>query len=31
MVNNGLTSYFAMWSDKETDAGFYLTHDSTLV
>ena len=31
MVNNGLTSYFAMWSDKETDAGFYLTHDSTFV
>ena len=31
MINNGLTSYFAMWSDKETDAGFYLTHDSTLV
>ena len=28
MVNNGLTSYFAMWSDKGTDVGFYLTYDS---
>ena len=31
MVNNGLTSYFALWSDKETDKGFYLTYDSTFV
>ena len=31
MVNNGLTSYFASWSDKETDKGFYLSYDSTLV
>jgi hypothetical protein len=31
MVNNGLTTYFALWSDKETDQGFYLTYDSTFV
>jgi hypothetical protein len=31
MVDNGLTSYFALWSDKETDTGFYLTYDSTFV
>jgi hypothetical protein len=31
MVNNGLTSYFALWSDKETDKGFYLNYDSTFV
>ena len=24
MVNNDLTSYFALWSDKETDKGFIL-------
>jgi hypothetical protein len=22
MINNGLTSYFALWTDKETDIGF---------
>jgi hypothetical protein len=31
MVNNGLTSYFVLWSDKETDKGFYLTYHSTFV
>jgi hypothetical protein len=31
VINNGLTSYFAIWSDKGTDTGFLLTYDSTFV
>ena len=31
MINNGLTSYFAIWSNKETDTGFLLTYNSTFV
>jgi hypothetical protein len=26
MINNGLTSYFALWTDKETDIGFFSTN-----
>ena len=31
MINNGFTSYFAVWSNKETDTGFLHTYDSTFV
>jgi hypothetical protein len=30
-INNGLTSYFALWTDKETDIGFFSTNSPNII